>query len=120
MINPVCQLKRGKHVDKVSAIAGHQKMLTREDHDGNHQVSIALPPAMLLAETFHHRRAGTVKHDDVELGEHLLRVQQALVCEGGFGRRGLQSKITPPAEHFGNHDGRERDLDPRYTQEIQA
>ena len=42
---------------------------------------------MLLAQTFHHRRAGTVKHDDVKLGEYLLRVQQALVCEGGFGRR---------------------------------
>jgi hypothetical protein len=31
---------------------------------------------MLLAQTFHHRRAGTVKHDDVKLGEYLLRVQQ--------------------------------------------
>jgi hypothetical protein len=45
---------------------------------------------MLLAQTFHHRRAGHVKHDDVELGEPLLCVQQALAGEGGFGRRRFQ------------------------------
>jgi len=95
-------------------------MLTREDYGGNHQVGIPLSPAMLLAQTFHHRRAGHVKYDDVELGEHLLCVQQALVREGGFGRRRLQGKLTPPAEHFGDHYGRERDLGPRYPQEIQA
>jgi hypothetical protein len=75
---------------------------------------------MLPAETFHHGRAGYVKHDDVKLGEHLLCVQQALVGEGRFGWRRLQSKLTPPAEHFGDHHGREHDLGPRHPQEIQA
>jgi hypothetical protein len=32
------------------------------------------PPAMLLAQTCHHRRTGHVKHDDVELGKHLLGI----------------------------------------------
>jgi hypothetical protein len=26
-------------------VAGHENMLAREDHGGNHQVSITLPPA---------------------------------------------------------------------------
>jgi hypothetical protein len=95
-------------------------MLTREDHGGDHQVSVALPPAMPLAQTCDYRRAGHVKHHDVELGEHLLRVQQALVREGGFGWRRLQGKLTPPAEYFGDYHGRKRDLGPRHPQEIQA
>lgn len=120
IINPVGQLNHWEHVDKVRAVAGHENMLTRDDHGGNHQVGITLPPAMLLAETCHHCRAGPVTHDNVELGEHLLRVQQALVGEGRFGRCRLQGKLTSPAEHFSNHHGRERDLGPRHTQEIQA
>ncbi len=120
IVNPVGQLSRGEHVDKVCVIAGHQDMLARDDHGGNHQVSIALPPAMLLAQTFHHGRAGDVKHHDVELGEHLLRVSQPLVCKGRLDRRCLQGKVTPPAQHFGNHDGREGDFCPRNMEEIQA
>jgi len=50
-------------------------MLTREDYGGNHQVGIPLSPARLLAQTFHHRRAGHVKHDDVELGKPLLGIE---------------------------------------------
>lgn len=45
IINPVGQLHRGEHVDKVCVVAGHENMLAREDHGGNHQVSITLPPA---------------------------------------------------------------------------
>jgi hypothetical protein len=75
---------------------------------------------MLLAETRHHGCAGRVKHDDVELGEHLLCVQQALVGEGGFRRRRLQGRLTPPAEYFSDHHGRERDLGPWHPQRIQA
>ena len=63
----------GEHVDKVCVVAGHENMLARDHHDGNHQVGIALPPAMLLAQTFHHGRAGNVKHHDVEaLSTYLL------------------------------------------------
>ena len=58
--------------------------------------------------------------DHMELGKHLLRLQQTLVGERSFSRRRLQGKLTPPAEHFGNHHRRERDLGPRYAQEIQA
>jgi hypothetical protein len=75
---------------------------------------------MLLAQMFHHRRAGHIKHHDVELREHLLRVQQVLGREGGFGWGRLQGELTPPAEHFGNHHGRERDFGLRHAQEIQA
>ena len=75
---------------------------------------------MLLAQTFHHGRAGGVEYDHMELGKHLLRIQQALVCEGGFDRRRLQGKLTPPAEHFSNYHGREPDLVPWHPQEIQA
>src|SRR5215467_11351936 len=120
IINPVGQLSRWEHVDKVRAVAGDENMLARKDHRGNHEVSITSPPAMLLAQTFHQRRAGHVKHDDMELGEHLLGVQQALVGEGGFGRRRLQGRLTPSAEYFGDHHRRERDLGPRHPQQIQA
>jgi hypothetical protein len=50
IINPVGQLSRRKHVDEVSAVAGHQDMLARNDHGGNHDVGIALPPAMLASQ----------------------------------------------------------------------
>ena len=120
IINPVGQLSRREHVNEVRAVAGHQDMLARNDHGGNHEVGIALPSAMLLAETFHHRRTGNVKYDDVKLGEHLLCVQQALVCEWCFGRQCLQGKLTPSAQHFSNHHGRECNLGPRHPQKIQA
>ena len=50
IINPVGQLSRRKHVDEVSAVAGHQDMLARNDHGSNHDVGIALPPAMLASQ----------------------------------------------------------------------
>jgi hypothetical protein len=50
IINPVGQLSRRKHVDEVSAVAGHQDMLARNDHGGNHDVGIALPSAMLASQ----------------------------------------------------------------------
>src|SRR5215470_57010 len=67
IINPVGQLRCWEHVDKIRVVAGYEHMLARDNHRGNHQVSITLPPAMLLAETFHHGRAGHVKHDNAEL-----------------------------------------------------
>src|SRR5215472_4729482 len=97
IINPVGQLRCWEHVDKVCVVASHENMLARDDHRGNHQVSIALSPAMLLTQMFHDGCAGHVKHDDVELGEHLLCVQQALVSKRRFGWRCLQGKLTPPA-----------------------
>jgi hypothetical protein len=50
-------------------------MLAHGDYGCNHQVCIALSPPMPLPEAFHHRRTGIVEHHDLELGEHLLRVQ---------------------------------------------
>ena len=47
---PVGPLSRRKHVDEVSAVAGHQDMLARNDHGGNHDVGIALPPAILASQ----------------------------------------------------------------------
>ena len=75
IINPVGQLSRGEHVDKICTVASHQNMLARDNHGGNHEVGIALPLAMLLAETFHHGCAGAIKHHDLELCKHLLRVK---------------------------------------------
>jgi Putative transposase of IS4/5 family (DUF4096) len=41
-------------------------------------------------------------------------------ARGGFGWGRLQGKLIPPAKHFDDHYGRERDLGPQYPQEIQA
>jgi hypothetical protein len=104
IINPVRQLCRGKHVAEVSLIAGDQDMLARGDDGRNHQVCIALPSPMPLTEAFHHSRTGYVEHDDLKLGEHLLRVQQPLVRKRCLGRSGLQGKVAPPMQHFGDND----------------
>jgi len=94
----------GKHVVKVSLIAGDQNMLAHGDYGCNHQVCIALSPPMPLPEAFDHRRTGIGEHNDLELGEHLVRVQQPSVRDGRLGRSGLQGRIAPPTEHFGDND----------------
>ena len=100
MINPIDYLCPGKHIAKVRLIAGDRDMRARGDDGRNHQIGIALPPAMLPPKAFHHGRTGGVEHDDLELGEHLLRVQQSSVREGCFGWRGPRGKVTPSMEHF--------------------
>jgi len=50
-------------------------MLARGSNSGNHEIGIAFPPAMLLAKAFHHGCTGGIEHHDLELGEHLLRLQ---------------------------------------------
>jgi hypothetical protein len=41
----------------------------------DHQSSWPTAPEGLLTKTCHYRRAGGVKHDDVELGKHLLSIE---------------------------------------------
>ena len=53
----------------------HTSMLACNDHGGNHHVGITLPPAMLLAQTFHHGRTGGIEYDHVKLGKHLLGIE---------------------------------------------
>ena len=81
IIDPVGQLRPGKHIAEVRLVAGDQDMLPCDDDGRNHQVGITLPPAMPLPEVFHHGRTGGVKHHDLALGEPLLRVQQPSVCQ---------------------------------------
>ena len=90
-------------------------MLARGDDGRNHQVGIALPSAMPPTEAFHHSSTGSVEHDDLELGEHLLRVQQPLVCEGCLGRSGLQGNVAPPTEYFSDDHRWQGNFGPRHT-----
>jgi hypothetical protein len=95
-------------------------MLARGGDGRNHQVGITLPPAMPALEAFHHRRTGGVKHDDLELGEHLLRVQQPSVRQGCLSRRSFQGKVAPPTEYFSDDHRWQGNLGPRHTLEMPA